>query len=50
MAHQSNLKIELKINFSLRKTVLSHGWVNLPPYSYDYKNNVLNRTEYVNNF
>ena len=49
MAHHSNLKIELKkIYFSLRKTVLSHGWVNLPPYSYDYKNNVLIRTEYVN--
>jgi len=49
MAYQSNLKIELKrVNFSLRKTVLSHGWVNLPPYNYDYKNNVLYRTEIVN--
>jgi hypothetical protein len=49
VAHLSNLRIELKeTNFSLRKTVLSHGWVNLPPYKYDYENNILNRTEFVN--
>jgi len=49
MAHQSNLKIDLKkIKFSLRKTVLSHGWVNLPPYKYDYANNTLHRTEVIN--
>lgn len=49
MAYQSNLKIDLKkTKFSLRKTVLSHGWVNLPPYEYDYKNNILHRTEVIN--
>ena len=49
MAHQSNLKIDLKkMKFSLRKTVLSHGWVNLPPYKYDYANNTLHRTEVIN--
>ena len=50
MACQSNLKIRLKgINFSLRKTVLAHGWINLPPYKYDYEKNILKRTEYINN-
>jgi len=49
MFNLSNLKIELEgINFSLRKTVLSHGWINLPPYKYDYENNILIRTEFVN--
>jgi len=49
MLYLTNLKINLKgKSFSLRKTVLSHGWVNLPPYRYDYKNNVLCRTEIIN--
>jgi len=50
MAYQSNLIIKLKeTNFSLRKTVLSHGWINLPPYRYNYENNILVRTEFISN-
>lgn len=35
--------------YSLQSTVLSHGWVNLAPYSWDHSGGILMRDEYLPN-
>lgn len=45
--HSSTFSIPLHRPYSLRLTALSHGWVNLLPFEWDSKREVINRVEYL---
>lgn len=39
--YRKSVELQQPAHYSLRATVLSHGWVHLPPFEYDPRSNVL---------